>query len=82
MAEDRLSGRLALLEIASPTESTDWVEIFKDILRGENGQEIMKGVLFRMGLTNEDGTPYFDTTVQQKIDGYDSRISTLEILPG
>lgn len=82
MAEDRLSGRLALLELASPTESTDWIQIFKDILRGENGQEIMKGVLFRMGLTDEEGTPYFDATIQHKIDGYDNRISTLEILPG
>ena len=85
--KNRLDLRISVIEdadIGNTYHKTDeeWQELFKDIFKGEDGKELMNAVLFEMGICNEDGEPYFDTTVMQKINNTVERVSTLEQLPG
>lgn len=91
-ADQRLSNRIATIENAQPgntSEKTDeeWLEIFKKTILTdddeftEGGREIMNAAMFNMGVCNEQGQPYFSTTVQQNIENLGTRVSSLEVLP-
>lgn len=85
-AKTNLDLRISFIEDSDPqnvNRKTDkeWIELFKDVLKGSDGRELMNAVLFEMGVCNSDGVPYFDATVMQKIDGTEERVSSLEMLP-
>lgn len=91
-ADQRLSARITTIENAqtgNTSEKTDeeWLEIFKKIILTdddeftEGGREIMNAAMFNMGVCNEQGQPYFSTTVQQNIENLGTRVSSLEVLP-
>lgn len=85
-AEDRLDQRIEYIENAEPGSTFEYddehlVQLFKAVINGEDGNELVNAVLLRLGAINENGEPYFDTTVLQKINNLETKVSTLELLP-
>lgn len=85
-AKARLNSRIDSIESAPSGSTFEYdeqhlLQLFKEVINGEDGTEFVNAVLLRMGAINEQGEPYFDTTVLQKINNLETKVSSLELLP-